>query len=146
MARAIDRPMGTQQWLMLVALSVLWGGSFFFAKIAVTELPPLTVVWLRVGVAAGALLVLVRLGAIAMPSDGARWRQFAVMGLLNNVVPFGLMFWAQTRIPSGLAAILNATTPLFGLILAQLLTDDERSTARRIAGVLCGVCGVAVMI
>ncbi len=146
MARAIDRPMAMQQWLMLATLSILWGGSFFFAKIAVSELPPLTVVWLRVAVAASALLVLLRVGATVMPARTASWRQFATMGLLNNVLPFGLMFWAQTRIPSGLAAILNATTPLFGLVLARFLADDEPLSAGRIVGILCGICGVAVMI
>ncbi len=146
MDRAIDRPLGTRQWMLLVALSVLWGGSFFFAKVAVAELPPLTVVWLRVSAATVALLAFLRLTAVAMPTSAASWCRFAVMGLLNNVVPFGLMFWAQTRISTGLAAILNATTPLFGLVLSRFLARDERLTPGRIAGVLCGFCGVVVMI
>ncbi len=138
--------MDARAWAMLVALSVLWGGSFFFAKVALAELPPLTLVWLRVAGAAAALLVVVRLSGALMPATLRFWAPFAAMGLINNVLPFALIFWGQTTIASGLAAILNATTPLFAIVLAHLLTRDERLTGARLAGVLCGVVGVAVMI
>src|SRR5262245_9371495 len=105
--------MSTTDWLLLVALSVLWGGSFFFAKVAVLELPPLTVAFGRVALAALTLALAARVSGLALPSHPAAWRPFLMMGLLNNVIPFSLIFWGQTHIPSGLAAILNATTPLF---------------------------------
>jgi drug/metabolite transporter (DMT)-like permease len=138
--------MDGRSWALLVVLSILWGGSFFFAKVALAELPPLTLVWLRVAGAAVALLVVVRISGAAMPASVRGWAPFAAMGLLNNVVPFALISWSQTAIDSGLAAILNATTPLFAIVLAHLLTRDERLTSARLAGVLCGVAGVAVMI
>jgi drug/metabolite transporter (DMT)-like permease len=138
--------MGTTEWALLVALSVLWGGSFFFAEVAVAELRPLTVVLGRVGLAAIALNAAVVASGQRMPRSWAAWRAFLVMGALNNVLPFGLIFWGQTHIASGLAAILNATTPLFALVLAHVLTRDERLSANRLAGVLVGLAGAAVMI
>jgi len=134
------------EWAMLIALSLLWGGSFFFGEIAVAALPPLTVALCRVGIAALALLVLVRALGDRMPRTWARWRQFFAMGALNNLVPFTLILWGQTQISGGLASIFNATTPLFAVVLAHLLTADERLTGRRIAGVASGLIGVAVMI
>lgn len=143
---AVGGRMDARAWAMLVTLSILWGGSFFFAKVALAELPPLTLVWLRVAGAAAALLVVVRVSGALMPATLRSWAPFAVMGLINNVLPFSLIFWGQSTITSGLAAILNATTPLFAIVLAHLLTRDERLTGARLAGVLCGVGGVAVMI
>ena len=114
--------MARQVWFWLLLLSLLWGGSFFFAKIAIGELEPLTVVFGRVAIAALALnLALVGTGA-GLFRSGTPWRQFFAMGLLNNVLPFSLIFWGQTHIASGLAAILNATTPLFTVIVAHLFT------------------------
>ncbi|XBO41772.1 DMT family transporter [Alsobacter sp. KACC 23698] len=134
------------EWAMLLALSVLWGGSFFFTGVAVKELPPLTIVVLRVGVAAVLLLVLLRILGIKMPSELRIWVAFAGMGLLNNVLPFCLIVWGQTHIASGLASIMNATTPLFTVVVAHVLTPDETMTGDRLAGVLLGLVGVAVMI
>ncbi len=142
----IDRRMGRTEWALLVALSVLWGGSFFFVEVAVRELPPLTVVVARVGLAALALHLLVRALREAMPRAPRIWAAFLGMGLLNNAVPFTLFVWAQTHIPSGLASILNATTPLFTVLVAHLATADERMTANRLAGVAVGFAGVAVML
>jgi len=138
--------MSATDWLLLVALSVLWGGSFFFAKLAVLELPPLTVALGRVALAAAMLVVLARLTGVALPDCPAAWRPCVLMGLLNNAVPFGLIFWGQTHIPSGLAAILNATTPLFTVLVAHWATVDERLTPARLAGVAAGLAGVIVMI
>src|SRR4051812_21769421 len=125
--------MSATDWLLLLSLSVLWGGSFFFGKIAVQELPPLTVASGRVAIAAGILCVVARISGTASPAGLAAWRPFIVMGLLNNALPFGLILWGQTRIPSGLAAILNATTPLFTVLVAHLATQDEKLTRVRFA-------------
>ncbi|OCO98356.1 MULTISPECIES: DMT family transporter [unclassified Ensifer] len=138
--------MGAREWGMLILLSLLWGGSFFFIGVAVKALPPVTIVALRVSLAAIALLVIVRVMGLSMPRDRRVWLAFFGMGLLNNLIPFSLIVWGQTHIASGLASILNATTPLFGVIVAHLLTDDEKLTVNRFAGVAVGFLGVAMMI
>lgn len=138
--------LGSTEWALLGLLSVLWGGSFFFAKIAVAELPPLTLVFGRVGLAALALHPIVVLTGRRVPGTAQAWGAFAIMGLLNNLVPFGLIFWGQTHIGSGVASILNATTPLFTVVVAHLLTCDEKATGGRLLGVLFGMAGVAAMI
>jgi drug/metabolite transporter (DMT)-like permease len=137
--------MGPREWLLLLALSLLWGASFFFGKIAVTEWPPLAVVLARVGLAAAVLQIAVRALGLSMAVGRRMWLAFFGMGLLNNLIPFGLIFWGQTEIGSGLAAILNATTPVFGVVVAHLFGTDEKATPLKIAGVLAGVAGVAIL-
>jgi len=139
------KTMGPLEWFLLIILSVLWGGSFFFSKVALAELRPFTVVLGRVGIAALALNLIVRASGHRMPGSREIWGMFLVMGLLNNLIPFSLIFWGQTRIASGLASILNATTPLWTILLAHL-TGDERLTANRLGGVAFGLVGVTVMI
>lgn len=138
--------MSLLDWSLLLALSALWGGSFFFVGVAVKALPPFTIVLLRVTIAAGALHLVRRLSGTVMPWDGRIWRAFFGMGLLNNAIPFSLIVWGQTHIASGLASILNATTPLFTVLIAHILTADERMTKGRVAGVLIGFAGVVVLI
>lgn len=146
MANPIPQRMGSIEWVLLIALSVLWGGSFFFVGVAVAELPPFTIVLLRVTIAALALHLASRVLGVAMPWDAQAWLTFFGMGLLNNAIPFSLIVWGQTQIASGLASILNATTPLFTVLVAHVLTADERLTRARLAGVLLGIAGVVVMI
>ena len=131
-------------WLLLVFLSILWGGSFFFAKIAVDELPPLTLALGRVGIAAALLAVLA--GRAGLVSLARAWPAFAVLGLLNNVIPFTLIFWGQTHIPSGLASIFNATTPIFTALIAHFATRDEKLDAAKLVGVTTGFVGVVAML
>ncbi len=138
--------MGGREWAMLLGLAVVWGGSFFFNGVAVRELPSLTLVWLRVAVAAATLLLLLRLLGQRMPREGHVWTAFFGMAVLNNVLPFVLIVWGQHRIASGLASILNATTPLFTVLVAHLLTPDEKLTPLKAAGVAVGFAGAAVMI
>jgi len=140
------RAMGPAEWALLVSLSLLWGGSFLFGKIAVAELRPFTVVLLRVGIAALALNLVVLASGRSMPRSARTWGAFLVMGLLNNLVPFSLIFWGQTHIQSSLAAILNATTPVWTVLLAHALTRDERLAPHKAAGVLVGLAGAAVVI
>jgi drug/metabolite transporter (DMT)-like permease len=136
--------MAMADWLLLLLLSLLWGGSYLFAKIAVTELPPFTVALARVALATAVIVVFVRLaGEPLWPSRG--WA-FAVMGLLNNVIPFTMIVWSQLYIPIGLASILNATTPLFTVLVAHALTSDDKMTPGRIIGLLTGLFGVVVLI
>lgn len=145
-AKAINRSMGAREWTLLLILSVLWGGSFFFVEIAVRVLPPLIVVVLRVGLAAIALNLVVLAMGKRMPGDARIWLAFVAMGFINNLIPFTLIVWGQTHIASGLASILNATTPLFTIIVAHLFTSDEALSARRVAGIVAGMTGVAVMV
>ncbi|MBF9233347.1 DMT family transporter [Microvirga sp. BT350] len=138
--------MAASDWALLTILSVVWGGSFLFVGVAVRELPPLTIVALRVGMAALALRVVLRIMGVSFPRERSIWLAFLGMGILNNAIPFTLIVWGQSHIASGLASILNATTPLFTVIVAHYLTVDERLTGRRLAGVIVGFLGVAVMI
>ena len=138
--------MTTLDWLMLLALSVLWGGSFFFVELGLDGLGPFTLVTGRVALGAVTLLLFLRLKGVAMPAAPAVWGAFLVMGALNNAVPFTLIAWGQVHIESGLASILNATTPLFTVVLAHLLTRDERITPGKLAGVALGILGVTVLI
>lgn len=133
-------------WAMLLVLSVLWGGSFFFVGVAVGAVPPLLLVWCRVAIAAVALLLFLVATGRRLPNDRAVWVAFLGMGLLNNVIPFGLITWGQTEIASGLASIINAMTPVSTVVLAHFLTEDERLTPGRLAGVLLGLAGVVVLI
>lgn len=141
-----SQSMGSAEWAMLIALSILWGGSFLFIGIAVKAVPPLTIVLARVGIAALALNLVLRLSGQRLPLDGRVWAAFAVMGFLNNLIPFSLIVWGQARIPSGVASVLNAMTPVFTVIVAHFLTSDEKLTGNRLAGVALGLAGVAVMI
>ena len=144
--KSINQTMGMAEWVMLLSLSVLWGGSFFFTSVALEELPPLSIVVLRVGVAALILNVMIQVFGQRMPRDRQIWRAFFGMGVLNNVIPFCLIVWGQTQIASGLAAILNATTPFFTVLLAHYLTSDEKLAANRVLGILVGLIGVVVII
>ena len=138
--------MSAGDWLLLLVLSVLWGGAFFCSEVALDEVQPATLVLGRVGIAALALLAVVHASGHRMPRAASLWVPFLVMGALNNLVPFSLIFWGQLEITGGLASILIATTPLFTVSLAHVLTRDERITPGRLAGLLLGIAGVAVMI
>ena len=138
--------MSATDWLLLLILSVLWGGSFYFAKIAVLEIPPLTLALGRVGIAAVALAMFARVIATPFPRDATTWWHLTVMATLNNVVPFTLIFWGQIHISVGLASILNATSPLFGVLVAHLMTQDDRLTVGRVVGLIAGFAGVVMLI
>lgn len=137
--------MSALAWVLLVALSVLWGGSFFFVGVAVAEIPPLTLVTLRVAIAAAMLWAALPLLGTAPPHGARAWGAIAVMGVINNVIPFTLIVWAQQTLPSGLAAILNATTPLWTVLVAHAFTREEKASPGKLAGVLFGFAGVAAM-
>lgn len=142
----INISMRRQEWIMLLILSVLWGGSFFFVEIAIKELPPLTIVTLRLVFASLTLwIILLSLGH-RVPISLKTWTAFLLMGMLNNVIPFSLIVWGQTYITSGLASILNATTPLFTVIIAGILLTDEQITPQKLLGIIVGFFGVLVLV
>ncbi len=146
MNSSISTTMGIKLWFMLIILSVLWGGSFFFIEIVVSELPTLTIVLVRVSLAAIALWLFILITGISVPGSLAVWGSFLIMGLLNNVLPFSLIVWGQTHIASGLASILNTTTPLFAVLVASTLLQDEKITKNKLVGVVIGFLGAVVMI
>ena len=138
--------MGSREWIMLLVLAALWGGSFFFFKVLIAELPPFTVVLGRVGLAAVILNLWLVLRRDFMPTSPRLWIDFIVMGVLNNVVPFSLIVFGETRISSGLASILNATTPMFTVLVAHVLTANEKLNRSKFVGVMVGFAGVAVLV
>ena len=138
--------MNLADWLMLIALSVLWGGSFFFVGIAVKELAPFTIVFIRLSLAALTLWIVILVVRIPVPGSISAWRALMIMGILNNVIPFSLIVWGQSHIESGLASIFNAMTPLFTVLVAGTFLADERISGMKIIGVLLGLCGAAVMV
>ena len=131
--------------LLLLALASVWGGSFFFAEIALTEVPPLTITLHRVFWAAPLLLIVVRIAGIPLPRDPRIWGAYLVMGALNNAIPFSLIFWGQSQIDSGLASILNGTTAMFGAVVAGILLKDEPLTPNKLAGAGLGLIGVGLI-
>jgi drug/metabolite transporter (DMT)-like permease len=134
-----------REWLLLVLLSLLWGGTFFVVAIAVKELPPLTLVLCRCVFAALLLAPVVWAIGLKMPASRSAWRDFVVMAVLNNIIPFSLIFYAQTIVPSGLASVLNATTPVFALLAAWWFANDPLP-ANKLIGIALGIAGVAVLI
>lgn len=136
--------MDERDWSRLVFLSVLWGGTFFFTGVALKELPPLTLVFIRLSIATLILLPVLWINRIPLPKGVAGWWPYAVMALINNVIPFSLIVMGQTYIPGGTAAVVNATTPVFTVLVAAAF-GEERLILRRVAGMLLGLCGVIIL-
>ncbi len=138
--------MGFNEWLLLIILSILWGGSFFFVKLALKEIPPLTIVLCRVFIAAIILNIVSIFSGFKFSDLTKHWKSFLIMGLLNNVIPFSFITLGQTKIAAGLASILISTTPLFAFVFAHSLTKDEKLTTKKLIGVILGILGVSLMI
>jgi len=137
--------MSARDWASLAFLSLLWGGSFFFYKVLAGQMPPLLIASVRTAAAGLLLWAIIRASGQIIPRSAGAWKAFVTMGVLNNVAPFMLIAWAETQISSGLAAILNATTPIFTVLLASVLRA-ERLTPNRALGVLIGFAGVVVLV
>jgi drug/metabolite transporter (DMT)-like permease len=138
--------MNAKGWGLLLLLALLWGNSFFFYKILVEELPPVTVVLGRVGIAAIAMNLWLLATRQSVPLSHGLWLRFLLLGFLNNVLSFILIAWGETRITSGMASILNATTPFFMVAVAHWRTDDEKLSWNKSAGIVLGIAGVAVLV
>ena len=142
----LQATMSARNWALLLFLGAIWGGSFFFARIAVAEIPPLTLVLFRVAIAAMALHLYLGFRGpsfrLALPYAAS----FFVLALLNNVIPFSLIFAGQTELGAGLASVLNATTPFWTVLVANMVTSDEKLSWNKVAGILLGIAGTAVMI
>ncbi len=133
-------------WGLLALLAFIWGGSFFFVRIAVLEIPPLTLVLARVLIAAIVLNLFLIARPTGMQHRPKLWLQFAIMGMLNNIIPFSLLFYGQQELGAGLASIINALTPIWSLLIAHVATRDERLSASKLFGVAVGFAGVGIMI
>jgi drug/metabolite transporter (DMT)-like permease len=145
-AHVIRLQMNRSDWLILGVLALIWGGAFFFIGVAVRHVQPLTYVWLRLTIAAAGMWGFVAFKGEKLGLPRTAWGSIILLSILNNALPFTLFGWGQTHIASGLASILNATTPIWGVVVAHFLTHDERMSPRKIAGVLLGFGGVATMI
>jgi len=145
-APMIRTRMNRRDWGIILILAGIWGAAFMFIGIAVRHVPPITYVWLRLTIAAAAMWGYLWLRGERTGLPRSVWPSIMVLTLLNNVVPFVLIGWGEVRIASGLAAILNTTTPIMGVVVAHFTTPDERMSPRKIGGVLLGVAGVVVMV
>lgn len=141
-----QKSISSRAWIELALLAALWGASFVSIRIALDEIGPVTAVAHRVGWAMLALWAVVLIMRLPVPRDPKIWIGFLGMGVLNNVIPFGLMAWGQLHIESGLTSILNAATAIFGVIVAAIFFADERITPRKALGVTLGFAGVATAI
>ena len=138
--------MDAYDWVMLITLATVWGGSFLFNAILVAELPVITIVAIRVTVAALALWGFVRVTGRKIPTTPQVWGALLILGVLNNAIPFSLIVQGQTQITSGLASILNATTPFFTILFAGFFLTDERFSVLRVLGVVVGFSGVILLV
>ncbi|MGC1467856.1 MAG: EamA family transporter [Sphingorhabdus sp.] len=133
-------------WLLIAILSILWGGAFFLIEVGLRSYPPITLVFMRLVLAVPPMWIAMRLMGERLPTEPRIWGLLAIVGALNCALPFILFFWGQQYLDSGYASILNATTPLWGVITAHFLTSDEKATPARIIGVLVGMAGIVVMV
>jgi len=138
--------MSAADWGVIMLLSLLWGGAFFMIELGLRGFPPITLVFLRMALAVPPMLLILKVMGHRLPGDVKSWRQLFILGTINAALPFILFFWGQTQIDSGLASILNATTPLWGVVTAHFLTRDEKATPARVVGVFLGLAGITVMV
>jgi len=139
------RSLGITEWMLLVGLSILWGGSYLFMKLAVLTVPLFTIVLGRVSIAALALLIVLTISGTGIPKGRRIWLAFFGMGIFNNVIPMSLIVFSQNSISVGLASILNSITPLLTILVAHMTTNDERLTFRKLVGISFGIMGVVML-
>ena len=139
------RSLGITEWMLLVGLSILWGGSYLFMKLAVLTVPLFTIVLGRVSIAALALLIVLTISGTGIPKGRRIWLAFFGMGIFNNVIPMSLIVFSQNSISVGLASILNSITPLFTILVTHMTTNDERLTFRKLVGISFGIMGVVML-
>jgi drug/metabolite transporter (DMT)-like permease len=133
-------------WGLIGILSILWGGAFFLIEVGLRSYSPFMLVFMRLALAVPPMWVVMRISGGTLPREARSWSLLVVVGLLNCALPFMLFFWGQQYLDSGYASILNATTPLWGVVTAHFMTHDEKATPARIIGVLVGMAGIIVMV
>nr|WP_200835028.1 EamA family transporter [Phyllobacterium salinisoli] len=142
----MNKPDRTRDLALLLALSALWGASYTFIKIGVETIPPVTLIAARTLIAGGILLAIIRWRGLVLPKDLVTWRRFLVQACLNSVIPFTLIAWAELTVDAGLATILNATSPIFTLLLTVLITRHEPIAPRKLFGMIAGITGTGLII
>lgn len=138
--------MTLKDWFLLIVLSIIWGSSFMFLKIALVELSPFMIVFSRLVISSIFLILVCKWRKLEFPQTSSTWLSLGFLGVINTAAPFLLISWSQQYIDTATASILNATSPIFVMILAQFFTDDEKLTVNKIFGVLAGIAGIAVMV
>ncbi|NCB38377.1 MAG: DMT family transporter [Erysipelotrichia bacterium] len=138
--------MRTRDWLWMILLSVIWGSAFMFIKIALREMPPFWLIYVRLTIAAAVMVCICLLMKLPFPVGWRNWLSIGFLGVINTGLPFYLITWAQQHVDSSTASILNATSPVFVMILAHFWTDDEKLTTRKVVGVFAGISGIVVMV
>ncbi len=146
MSQSIKQTMGTLEWGLIIALSLLWGSGFFMTELALDGLPPVTLAFSRVSLAALALYIIAKIMGYSLPRDRKIWIELTIMSLFNNVAAYTLTFWGQTQITGSLASVFNATSPLFAILIAHVFLRDERLSTGKIIGVILGLAGVVVIV
>lgn len=141
-----QKHLSPRAWAELLLLGLIWGASFVAIRIALDTIPVMTSVLHRTFWAMAVLWLIVWIKGIEIPRNPKVWLAFLIMGLLNNAIPFSLMAWGQLYIDTGLTAILNAATAVFGVLVAALFFKDERLTPNRLIGVVLGFLGVSIAI
>jgi drug/metabolite transporter (DMT)-like permease len=134
-----------KNWLMFWGLGLIWGSSFLLIKVGVEDLGPLPLVSVRIGLAAVLMAAFLWLTGRHRPHTRREMAALLYVGVMNTAVPFTLITWGEQDIDSGLATVLNATVPLFTLVLAHFALSDERITPQKVIGLLAGFVGVAVL-
>ncbi len=137
--------MKTKDWLAFLGLSLAWGSSFFWIKIAVQEIGPFLLVALRVLFGILGLVAVLLVTKPKRPTDPRLWRNLLILGLTNTALPFVLISWAEQHIDSAVAAVLNSSVPLFTMVIAHFVLTDDRMTRRRVLGLVVGFLGVVVL-
>ncbi len=138
--------MNNKAWFLLLFLSFLWGGSFYFIGEGVKFVPPITLVWYRILFAGIVLYLLLVWQKQYMPSQFDFWFRVAIMAILNNIIPFTLIAWGQQTISGGLASILNSNTAFAAVFFSAIFISSERLDIRRIVGTIIGIIGVVFVI
>ena len=137
--------MTPRTWLLMLLLGLIWGGTFFLSEILLLELSPFQIVFHRVSIAALVMVLYITIKGIALPKDGRTWMALAVMGLLNNAIPFSAIVFGQQYITGGMASILNSTTAFFGVMLSGIFLKEEAITTPKVIGVIMGILGVIII-
>ena len=137
--------MNPRTWLLMLLLGLIWGGTFFLSEILLLELSPFQIVFHRVSIAALVMVLYITFKGIALPQDGRTWLALAVMGLLNNAIPFSAIVFGQQYITGGMASILNSTTAFFGVMLSGIFLKEEAITMPKVIGVMMGILGVIII-
>jgi drug/metabolite transporter (DMT)-like permease len=134
-----------KQWFAFIALGLIWSSSFLWIKIAVQEIPPITLVAYRVlfGLLFGVVMILIQ--RVSLPRDAKSWTPLLILGISNIAIPFFLISWGEQSINSGVAAILDATVPLFSIVIAHFTLEDDQMTLPKVTGLLIGFAGVIIL-